>query len=79
MIQLSPSLLRQNTGEATMQVNLVPLAPNFAFGVGACAVITILNSSMQLPTLNFLVLEVQVPMGTCQGQYGIFLHVNALH
>ena len=58
----------RNTDEATMQVNLVPLAGNFASGVGRYAeLVELLLWITTHPQLWGL--ELRTPMGTCLGQY----------
>ena len=62
---------QRSTGEATMQVDSVHQAANFAW-VGACAVIVESFKHLLRVTAHpqFLMLELWAPMGTCSGHYG---------
>ena len=68
-LQLSPlsGWPWQSMDEAMMQVDSVPLAANFASGVGPCGGIVEPFKHLLHATAHpqFLALEVQAPMGTC--------------
>ena len=71
-IQLSPlsGWPRQITDKPTMQVDLVPMAANFASEMGPCVLIVEPFKHVLLVTAHpqFLALELRAPMGACLGQ-----------